>query len=537
MRLLILENRHLRNTLRAGSGILKIGSDPTCEVCLPDGRISAHQATLSLDDDGDWWLEIADPTVTTSLNRAIQKNRAKIRHADEIELGPFCIRCFMESDISREEMRRRRMQAISRSYDGQMPLGTILMSCRDQLEVAPHYLEQASLLVVRLAQVDRMIDALPIVLRGLLGLFNAKRAWVGVRHADSHAVEWELSLCQKGTPRDRPVYVGTVEPRCMQHGQSVCVPSVPTAGIGSAMAVPLAGETGNLGFVYIENDEGDPAADQAALHALVGVVSCLTMPIENILRKTVAKRQQAVQTEQQIARAAQDAVTPRSVPQWKELEIAALRHMGDQRCCDFYDVVQLRDRTAAIVVARIDMDALAATRCFGEIRASFRSSALYSEPPHLYMRAANWILHGDDRPRRIDVVTAWVNPTSGQVQYCIAGTGVHVGRIAANGECEKFKPPPAEPMGATRSPTYNLYAAQLAPGDALAVVTNGVRTAINKKGEYFGLRGLEDNLCDGVGEALGQVLSELHEDMLEFIEGGGCADDVTVVLVRRVDAG
>src|SRR5215470_12990861 len=108
MRLMILENRRLRKTLQPGPGIISIGSSPTCGVHLPDSRIGAHQASLSQDNDGIWWLEVLDTSVPTCLNRAVQKTKAKVRHADEIELGAYAIRLLIETDAEREEAQRQR---------------------------------------------------------------------------------------------------------------------------------------------------------------------------------------------------------------------------------------------------------------------------------------------------------------------------------------------------------------------------------------------------------------------------------------------
>jgi len=70
----------LRRTVRAAGGRLAIGSDPSCDVHLPDPKLLKHQASLALDDTGNWWLEVQDPSVPTCLNRAVQKARAQLKH-------------------------------------------------------------------------------------------------------------------------------------------------------------------------------------------------------------------------------------------------------------------------------------------------------------------------------------------------------------------------------------------------------------------------------------------------------------------------
>jgi hypothetical protein len=64
-------------------------------------------------------------------------------------------------------------------------------------------------------------------------------------------------------------------------------------------------------------------------------------------------------------------------------------------------------------------------------------------------------------------------------------------------------------------------------------VTAGVKTAVNDQGEAFGLSGFEETLCDGLGAAPGHVLSEFATELTDFVEGGACPEDLTVILLQR----
>jgi sigma-B regulation protein RsbU (phosphoserine phosphatase) len=303
--------------------------------------------------------------------------------------------------------------------------------------------------------------------------------------------------------------------------------------VRSAMAVPLVCQSGNLGMLYVENDPDDTAYDDAALHVLSAVACAVSMPIENVLRKVTTKHRATVGTEQALARATQDALTLKALPLWGDLLLAAYRHMGSARCCDFYDVVQLRDKTASIVLVRITAQAEAVPRCFAQVRAAFRTAALYSEPPHLFARALNWVIFDGTPNHSIDFACAWIAPGTGKVQYCTAGRGVRLGRIHADGSCEMIEAGDLPPIGQTRAPAFTSQVLDLGSGDKLVLVTEGVLTASNQHQEAFGWAGLKENLCDGLGGTPGSVLSEFGEDLTEFLQGGVCPDDLTVVLAQR----
>jgi serine phosphatase RsbU (regulator of sigma subunit) len=531
MHLMILENRRLRTTLRAASGRIVIGSNPQCGVHLPDPRISERLASLSQDDAGSWWLEIEDTSTPTCLNRAVQKGRARLRHADEITVAQFSIRLMMESDKSREELQRERLLAITRSHGETLQLGTIVHRFDTPVPVAREHLEQMTLLVLRLSQVESVRDLLVPVLRAVLRTFDGRRAWIGIRPTDRSPLEWTLGLNDQGQPCERPPSSSRMELRCLAHSQYLCSPESSTPGLRSAMGVPLVCQSGTLGMLYVENNPSDPAYDEASLHAFSTMACCVARPLENILQQAAAKRRAAMSTELALARATQDALTPRAVPQWDDLHLAAYRYMGDSRCQDLYDFVQLPDKTAFLVVARLAVDGPAVPRLLSGVHSAFRSAALHADAPHLFARALNWVLAGGDPRPLVHLATLCLAPATGRVSYCLAGDGVHLRRINRSGGAA-VEAPAAPPIGAARSPAYDLQTADLAPGESLCVATSGVDAALNAQGRPFGLASLEECLSDGVGQPPGNVLAEFEADLAEFLSGGSCAEDITVVLGR-----
>ncbi len=533
MQLMILENRRLRNTLRPGPGMISIGSSPECGIHLPDPRISAHQASITQDEDGVWWLEVVDTTAATSLNRAIQKSRAKLQHADEISLGEFAIRLFMESDKTREELRRERVLKLTQRHGKTLPLGSIIHKFEDSITIPKDFLEQLSLLAVRVEAMETIPDILTPLLRAMLRSFDARCAWAGIRREPTGEFNWSLGLLHDGQPCDCPPFSEKMRPRCLESTQYLCCPDAPIDGARSAMAVPLLCQPGILGMLYIENAADSLPFGEDSLSAFSAIASCVALPVENVLRHSASKRRAVQATEQTVARVTQDALTPKALPQWDDIQIASYRHMGDRHCCDLYDIVQLRDKTASIIVARLEIDDAELSRRFSEIRTMFRAAALYSEAPHLFARAMNWLVFAPDAPCAIELATAWINPASGQVQFCIAGEGVHLGVIHADGTAEFMDSKGMPPVGKTRAPAFEGRVCELDSGDTLALATGGIAFAKDREGKTFGMAGLEDLLCDGLGAAPGQVLSEFATELTDFVAGGVCPEDISIVLAQR----
>lgn len=532
MRLLILENQRLRKTFRADGGTISIGSDAKCHVHLPDPRLGKHQADLLLDDEGQWWLEIREALVPTCVNRAIQKSRAQLRHADEIEIGEFALRFFLESDKSRDELRHERLAALGKQHDDNLPLATIIHKDDPEVRIPPEVLEQTSLLLMRLSPIGTIGDTLEPILRFVLRTFGATKAWIGVRRPDSREFDWTLGMSTAGKPCVRPSYSKLLEPRCMTGSQYLCVPDVPLPTVTSAMATPLPGERGTLGMLYVETDNSDTPFGEDELMALSTIARCASMPLDSLLHKAAAHRAAAIATEQAVLRATQDAVTINALPTVEGMQLAAFRRMGMETVTDYYDILPTRDKKLAVVVAVIEADLLNTPRFFSELRAAFRYAALYNEAPHTFSRALNWLLF-NDKGHAIHMIVASVDPATGVVDYCITGRRVHTGRITADGEGELVKLAGHPAIGAERSPQFSVNQLMLESGQSLLICTDGAKKAVNRDGEALGIAGIEEEVCDGLGDTPSHVLRDFAADLAEYVEGGSQPDDVTVVLLRR----
>lgn len=535
MHLMILENRRLVRELRPAAPQVSIGSNPHCFVHLADARIVPHLADLRQDEAGQWWLEVRDASVPTCLNRAVQKTRARLNHADEITVAQYAIRLFMESQKSREETQRERMLALTKAHEGSLALDAIIQKSTDAVTVGKEHLEQVMLLVQRLAGAENAGQLMTPVLRAVLRSCDGRRAWIGIRRADRGPFEWGMGLSDRGQPCERPAFSESMESRCLEHTQYVCSPQAPGAGVRSAMGVPLACQSGNLGMIYVENDAGDAAYDRSALYHLSALACGVSRAVENFVLQAATVRRAAVSTEQTIARLTQDALTPKALPHWDDLQLAAYRFMGASVCCDFYDVVQLADKSAWIVVARLRVEPLLTARYMAEVRAAFRAAALHNDAPHLFARALNWALYSGDARNRIDLAALGIAPRSGRMQCVLAGDAVRVARIGADGACEYLEPGDSPSLCRVKSPAYEARTLELASGQSLMIATLGAEAVRNAAGESFGVAGVAASICDGVGQSPGAVLSEFETDLKDFLgDGGACPEDVTVLLGRRM---
>ncbi len=90
------------------------------------------------------------------------------------------------------------------------------------------------------------------------------------------------------------------------------------------------------------------------------------------------------------------------------------------------------------------------------------------------------------------------------------------------------------PLGIMDASTYGRFRVRLAPGDVLAVYTDGFIEARNVRGEFLGEQGLLDALA-GLDVNKPETIAPTAYDRVRAFAGGGPLDDDATILVLRLN--
>jgi len=119
------------------------------------------------------------------------------------------------------------------------------------------------------------------------------------------------------------------------------------------------------------------------------------------------------------------------------------------------------------------------------------------------------------------------------LRYHAAGQGPILHYQAASGRC-RWLEPSTFPMGFMRYPTIESPPPiELAPGDILGLISDGVYEQADAAGRMFGTAGVERVLGEAVDRPMSDVLARLLQAVHLFGAGQPQADDITVVLIAR----
>ena len=235
-----------------------------------------------------------------------------------------------------------------------------------------------------------------------------------------------------------------------------------------------------------------------------------------------------------LAREIQMSTLPAEMPQLPGYDLAGQFCPADQTGGDTFDLVRLEDERLFVLLGDASGHgigpALSATQMTGMLRVALRLGA---DLDAIFAQVNNQLV--EDLPEE-HFVTAFfgvLDPRSHLLHYHAAGQGPILHYQAATGRC-RWLEPSTFPMGFMRYPRVEAPPPiELAPGDILGLITDGVFECADAAGQMFGTAGVERVLADAAGRPMSDVLARLLQAVHLFGAGQPQADDITVVLIAR----
>jgi len=213
-----------------------------------------------------------------------------------------------------------------------------------------------------------------------------------------------------------------------------------------------------------------------------------------------------------------------------EASLAPARTVGG----DFYDCFLVDEHRLFFVVADVSGKGLPASLFMALSKSLLKSIALRAREPEPgeILTAANAEI-GRDNPESLFVTAfaALLDLRTGVLAFSSAGHEPALGR-RTDGTLEVLDHAGGPPLCVIEGFEYPTARRQLAPGELVCLVTDGVTEAMNPRGELYGaarMRELLARASDGAPEAL---VRALVEDIAAFAAGAEPADDVTLLSVR-----
>jgi len=235
-----------------------------------------------------------------------------------------------------------------------------------------------------------------------------------------------------------------------------------------------------------------------------------------------------------VAREIQLSTLPDSMPEVSGYDVHGQFLPTDHTGGDLYDLVMLNGRLFILLGDATGHGfgpALSATQMQAMLRVALRRGA---DLDNAYMHVNNQLTEGLPDDRFITAFMGFLDPATHEVEFHSGGQGPILIYRAANDECEWFQPT-SFPVGIMEldgtAPALDL---KMEPGDILAVISDGIYEYARTDGAQFGEDGVKEIMRQGHTLPMSELGQKLVDAALDFGGDAPQADDITLVLVRRL---
>jgi phosphoserine phosphatase RsbU/P len=140
-----------------------------------------------------------------------------------------------------------------------------------------------------------------------------------------------------------------------------------------------------------------------------------------------------------------------------------------------------------------------------------------------------------DEERYVALILAKIDPASGRMVYANAGhtSAYHLDR---QGRVKLVMESSGPPVGILPGIVYGLVEnPPLEDGDVVVFLTDGITETEDPHGNAFGAEAALDVIRAHPGASAADLVRHLHDAARDFAQGAAQADDITLVVCRKVD--
>ena len=269
-------------------------------------------------------------------------------------------------------------------------------------------------------------------------------------------------------------------------------------------------------------------------------------------KSTIEAYSETLSNELERGQKMQEGFFPSEIPSVEGGMVAAYFHPALQLCGDFYDVFLMPDNRLCMVIADVSGKGtgsalfMALTRSLIRIYSGYFELNFSKENKEQKAISTDTILsavtlaneyicmeHGSEA-MFVTLFFGVLDLTTGELSYINCG---HEPLMVLNKDGIKDSLKASGlPIGVMGSVSYDVQTTELASGDILLGVTDGVTEARSPDGDLYLREMLEDSVLRSSKKSVHELIQGIKSDLSGFTGGASQADDITILAVQKTDA-
>jgi phosphoserine phosphatase len=534
---------------------ITIGRSADNDISVPNNSVSRRHACILRDGDS-WRIEDAGSRNGTRLNDTELPDRP-LRNGDVIYLGRTRLAFVDESAGSgpltqEDDTFDPGMQTVVRTamefgdLVGSIPGDAVAKTESPKIGRLVTAVSDASKAILESQSLDdafrRMLDVIFAQLpaeRGFIMLWDEERKELDVRCSKSRGTPGVGAPMRVSRTIAEKVFRETVTvltTDAQLDGRFASGESVVSLGIRSAIAAPIWRAEKVEGIICLDATV-QRAFETFDADLLSAMGHQLAVAIERARLQTLALEKERLDRELAVAREIQIATLPSELPRLPGYELAGLSRPAEATGGDTYDLIPLEDRHIVLLLGDATGHGIGPALSVTQVRAMLRVAMRLNADLDAAFRQINDQLAEDLDDARF--VTAFIGLLDGEahrVRFHAGGQGPIMHYCAADDTFD-WQPATTTPMGFMPAPAKPpARVIDFGPGDVLGLMTDGVFEAEDAGGEMFGTARVEQLIRRHAAEPAQRLAQTILLAVDDYAGDAPQADDITIVLVRRLSA-
>ncbi|MGH8112809.1 MAG: PP2C family protein-serine/threonine phosphatase [Rhodanobacteraceae bacterium] len=305
-------------------------------------------------------------------------------------------------------------------------------------------------------------------------------------------------------------------------------------GTTAVLCLPLTGVDGRvLGVLELLHTRCDHFAACTVLPAQI-LATQAALAFQRVAPDATGDTPGGLRTEVEVARDIQRGTLPTVMPVVPGYDLHGHFQPATYAGGDMFDLVQLQQGVFLLLGDATGHGfgpALSATEMQGMLRVAFRLGA---DLDQAYLHVNNQLEEDLAADRFLTAFMGFLDPATHIVRYHAAGQGPLLHFHAADERCE-WRDPSTFPVGISQLEKVSAAETlQLAPGDILGLISDGLFERIDAHGAEFGVERVAGVIQQWHRLPMRELCQRLLEAADAFAGGLAAVDDVTLVFVRRL---
>lgn len=302
--------------------------------------------------------------------------------------------------------------------------------------------------------------------------------------------------------------------------------------ISSLMAVPLQTDDRVIGLVYVDSRDLRREFTPDDLSLLTVLANVGAIGIEQELYRQLQAQDRLRQRDLQQAAEIQRGILPTQAPRIRGVDLAGYNAACQTVGGDYYDFIPHDDGAVTVLVGDVAGKGMSAAMLMSNLQARVQVLTEGRVELNELMTRLNRSIARSCPANRFITLFAFRLEHDGRVVFCNAGHNPAL-LVRASGKVETLAAPGCV-LGILPEFRYEQHEARLEPGDLLAVYSDGVTETADAQDEEFGESRLAQVLEARRHTPSVEVIEAVNAALLSFGGPGPAADDVTLVVARRL---